>query len=947
MKKKIFSTLLMGTLFAASVGMFSSCKNYDDDISNLQGQIDKAALKSEVEAMQATLSTTSTNASSALTTAQSALTKANSGVTADQLAAVNTAAQNAGKDAATAIANAAAASKAASDAAAAAKAAQADADQKISDAVSAQQIQNANLNQQLIDLGKLVDTKVTADQLNQSLASLKNDIMSATEDNLLKELKTVTDNYDSQINALYSAVTGVSLISSYTGSGKEYRRIFYSNMYLGLMHGLQAADYKFGEKETYSPSAPIKEYKKGSDIDSLFETGLIVKVDPVNADLTTAKIILVNSQGKDMSDIIVAGKPQRYTDLITRETRSSNIESGLWQIPFHVKAGVTEEEFNEATTTTDNNYDEGARMDNTNNILFAVAINNTTGQPEGADRYVTSTYDIGTSYTAYQNANDFTFKVDDRELSTIHNRWNGSNTLADNGLVFPINNPEQAWKDGASSVITDNTKNDANDIRFSQHPYPVEVGKPFTITLDGNNAPQAEYYYVALDKANAQESSPSEWNAWSSYLYTGLFKTTKASDKLQISINSPEANGDVIGFRVFAVNYDGTLMDPDGKAFYVQVGDPANTNTVNANITANIKTASVIVPLTKSFASFSDNLSGPVLLDQASLAKMAQGASVNYLLCQDDQGTPASDWSNAKYVKISYSDAGLILDGSTLNGSVKVTDNIGRVVNTLNINVTKVMPTKKPSFSWKANQGPTNDGGTYICYVDPVSGWTANSATGSKYFKEAVNYDSQTSADDYLWTITNGISDSQDLVFSGNAQATVTQAKVDNDTKYATTLQYLYRGVSCTDVANTIQKDYPVAVWSGSTIFSCALDPLVQTYSWKSGFESQITYEQTGFTVDATTNLIGSNAYDNTQFGGTFKAQYIPGSYAATLTSNTNGNPDYFTVTFDGATFSFTRQSNTTNPTANVPSTLTVTATDAFGHVKTIATLPFTVLKKQ
>lgn len=931
MKKKIFSTLLMGTLFAASVGMFSSCKNYDDDISNLQGQIDKAALKSEVEAMQATLSTTSTNASSALTTAQSALAKANSGVTADQLAAVNTAAQNAGKDAATAIANAAAASKAASDAAAAAKAAQADADRKISDAVNAQQIQNGNLNQQLIDLGKLVNTKVTADQLNQSLDKLKADIMSATEDNLLKELKTVTDNYDKQINALYSAVTGVSLISSYTGSGKEYRRIFYSNMYLGLMHGLQAADYKFGEKETYSPSAPIKEYKKGSDIDSLFETGLIVKVDPVNADLTTAKIILVNSQGKDMSDIIVAGTPVRYKDMITR---SSNINSGLWKIPFHVKAGVTEEAFNEAT------------MSNDNQILFAVAVNNTTSQPEGADRYVTSTYDIAASYAAYQNANNFTFKVDDRELSTIHNRWNGSNTVADNGTPLPINNPEQAWKDGASSVITNNTKNDANDVRFGQNPYPVEVGKPFTITLDGDNASKAEYYYVALDKANAQESAPSEWNAWSNYSYTGLFKTTKVSpsNKLEITINDPKANGDVIGFRVFAVNYDGTLMDPDGKAFYVQVGDPANTNTVKANITMDTKTASVIVPLTKAFASFSDNLSGSVILDQASLANVASGASVNYLLCQDDHGTPAGNWSDAKYVKISYNNPGLILDGSTLSGSVKVTDNIGRVVNTLNINVTKVMPTEKPSFSWKANQ--LSGDGTYICYVDPVSGWNVNSATGSKVFGEAVNYDSQVSTGDYRWTIAKGISGTQNLVFYGNDKATIAQAKVDNTTTYSTTLEYLYRGISCTDVTNNTQQDYPVAVWSGSTIFSCALAPSVQSYSWKSDFNAQITYEQADFKVDAA-NLIGSNTYDNTQFGGAFKAQYIPGSYVATLTSNTNGNADYFTVAFDGSTFSFTPKSNTTNPTANVPSTLKVTAKDAFGHTKTIATLSFTVLKKQ
>ena len=41
MKKKIFSTLLMGAFFLASMSMFTSCKDYDDDINNLQAQIDK------------------------------------------------------------------------------------------------------------------------------------------------------------------------------------------------------------------------------------------------------------------------------------------------------------------------------------------------------------------------------------------------------------------------------------------------------------------------------------------------------------------------------------------------------------------------------------------------------------------------------------------------------------------------------------------------------------------------------------------------------------------------------------------------------------------------------------------------------------------------------------------------------------------------------------------
>ena len=39
MRKKYLSALLFGALLFASTGTFTSCKDYDDDISNLQTQI--------------------------------------------------------------------------------------------------------------------------------------------------------------------------------------------------------------------------------------------------------------------------------------------------------------------------------------------------------------------------------------------------------------------------------------------------------------------------------------------------------------------------------------------------------------------------------------------------------------------------------------------------------------------------------------------------------------------------------------------------------------------------------------------------------------------------------------------------------------------------------------------------------------------------------------------
>ena len=46
MRKKYLSALLFGALLVASTGTFTSCKDYDDDINNLQTQIDdvKAAV---------------------------------------------------------------------------------------------------------------------------------------------------------------------------------------------------------------------------------------------------------------------------------------------------------------------------------------------------------------------------------------------------------------------------------------------------------------------------------------------------------------------------------------------------------------------------------------------------------------------------------------------------------------------------------------------------------------------------------------------------------------------------------------------------------------------------------------------------------------------------------------------------------------------------------------
>ena len=75
MKRKYLSALLMGVLTLTSVSTFTSCKDYDDDISNLQEQIDKLAtadqLAQKVSELQALISSNKSD----ITSLQSELAK--------------------------------------------------------------------------------------------------------------------------------------------------------------------------------------------------------------------------------------------------------------------------------------------------------------------------------------------------------------------------------------------------------------------------------------------------------------------------------------------------------------------------------------------------------------------------------------------------------------------------------------------------------------------------------------------------------------------------------------------------------------------------------------------------------------------------------------------------------------------------------------------------------
>jgi len=304
---------------------------------------------------------------------------------------------------------------------------------------------------------------------------------------------------------------------------------------------------------------------------------------------------------------------------------------------------------------------------------------------------------------------------------------------------------------GATNVL--------NDYRSVKKPLGVQVGKKFTIkalkgytsaiadtyyaptenttvgTVNSGADTRIQWYYVVLDAPRAIESAPSELNAWNSYDITGLNTVVSADKNLDITINSPEALGDIITFRVFAVNYDGTLADPDGRAFSVVVGEASVTNTVtvpyvatlaavNGTVTTNAKVKdytnnnSQIIEI-PSDVTFSDKYGvgfgdyGKVTVKATSYPTILKAdIDIRWALFKDAAGKPATNWSEAKYIKIVVDNPQNMVDNAivqfNINGNASAAYG-GVNVNKLTVKVQKTLPTASTAtIEWRNTLEPVN-----------------------------------------------------------------------------------------------------------------------------------------------------------------------------------------------------------------------------------------------
>lgn len=970
MKRKYFSALLMGALTIASVSTFTSCKDYDDDIDNLQSQIDKAGLQSDIDALKTQLQDAVSTASAAKTTAESALAKANdAAVKADvekAIQKVEVTANKAATDVATAISNAAnaqttadGAQKAADAAAKAAKDAQKQADQAVKDAAAAATTANAAAKQAdfekaLERIGNLETSRVTADKLDEKLTQLKEELLGADGDKeTIGSLTVKVNAYKGAVEELYSAVTSVELVETYSGVNGFTSNWNTTNgitpLTVEMLHGLISDDSKFGD-ENGNDAKPIVEYVKGKDIDVKDDASIVVRVNPVNADLTKgAKIILLNSKGESLEDIVKVGTPSKFDKLITTRA-AATVKTGLWKLPLSVAEGVSEEDFKKAVTVKDENGNEKA-------ILYAVAINNTVDSKAeaAADRYVVSTYDVKPTYNKFVPSNDFTFKVGGKDVSEIHNRWTGYEIVGENSNFSSDKNPELAWANDAAAepVLEGEKKNVENanyrshrsDVRYWNSLLQVEVGKPFSITdLKTSDNTAADYYYVVLDKDNAIESGVSELNAWKNYEIDNLNKVVPASENLTLTIQTEAANHDIIGFRVYAVNKDGKLLAPDGKAFYVVVGE-----NYTSGIVGNLDAVNKITEK-KDFSPVDGVSYGPWELvadnNACPLSEKPVFAAVYY----NKDGNETTNMSEVTKIAFKVNNPALIADGATVSLKStlrKYTDNNFYEVGTVTATYTKVLPKAFPAdITFRPAQETGKGTGYFIAYMTPENGYTVTNK--SVYGSVDLNNVFYNLDDNVSFEIADAAKDANDKLTSVRAdKANNFVAKVaakdfiNSTTKHAVTAKYNYGEISLVKNNKTGQwEKKPCSVDYGKSLsvtFACWHS--ASSYSWK---------EQPALQWKATANVIKTdikniavkNTYNNDFFGGTF-AQLLTNKYlevkagSAHLTYEGQVDP-YFTVEVDATNgqFIFTQTGIQAEnaPTVDHTENLEFVVVDAYGH---------------
>ena len=329
-----------------------------------------------------------------------------------------------------------------------------------------------------------------------------------------------------------------------------------------------------------------------------YSDSLLIQVSP-DLDLTYSEISLLNS---DNEDIINAG-------LVVLTEVKRHDDEGRWVIKIKLQDGKIDALLDQYLSgkyavAVDNNivtgYDvslelvkTGHAYDfNVNGVSVAGIHNRYTNTEQSQFGMTTWTDDPDNNPNSFRY--EMTWHGGEAYSTILFNSDLSESDLDDRGLNTCIRHGHSLSSQRETSG-TDNRQNQPILPVAPNCTLPYEDGAWIKIDIEfpdyneeGKFTP-IRGFFVTLDNHFAIEGGNSEKNAWAVYEYRNVAKYSYDNDVKDIygvdvpitlqpgnkgSIYIKKTNnviGDVIGFRVHAVNLDGTLTDPDGRAFYVKV----------------------------------------------------------------------------------------------------------------------------------------------------------------------------------------------------------------------------------------------------------------------------------------------------------------------------------------------------------------------------------------
>ena len=932
MNKKFLSAILFGALMVTSTGTFVSCKDYDEDIENLQSQINKLATKDELSSQISTLQ-----------------------------AALNAAAANA----ATAIAKAEGAEKAAAEAEAAAIAA-------VQEELAAAK---AEL-EEMVGAGLGTNTEALA-AMNETV-------------------KAVEAKVTALVGEVSAMVTSVELFELYSTNSRTL-----------WVDRIVEKDAVFGDKTPIKADETIT-FNAGT-VHAVESDMLVVRVSPTNAVLAPENISLIDSDGNNLNEYLEVANVYPYSaknDLfynngyVVSRAAETN-KSGLWCVTFKLKENADLKKFEKAIVAK---VDEGTTQDVVWMNNFAFAVKNTAVEEGAAERNVVSGFGVRFRTSNVGVNNQLDFYANNENVWNIRNRWYRTEAGWNSAVELV---QELQWK--STPAVAPIVEGDKINVEFKvvnkqltnyfdnrqyANLLPVVMGKPIQIRInaykDGDkwiDGQKIAGFYVTLDKANALESAPSELNAWNSYEYENVGTDKQAAKMFKgntgaITVKSlNNVLGDVIGFRVYAVNLDGTLMDPDGRAFYVSVGDAAaETQIVSATIapkstadnyvyvelTETQKAVIASLEANKTDWSWNADVNNPTMK-----AQQVEDPTFTVTFTKDKKGnapTKASEYNYAKFTMDAAVDQ-YINDKAykmtmTYYKSMNGTNHeLGKVVYDLTKTMTKEFPA---AFAFRPKQEVADGTGKFVAYMIPENGYD----TASDYGVKDLNNVFYGLDDNYSFVFATSAKNAKDeIVSTGAVLATPAAANyyelkvakefINNETWHAVTVKYLYRGVSTYyDEENKVYvvgEDWPVAYANSiEAKYACWEDASAFVWgTYKSGtsvLSHKPALQWTATAVGEEANLSdieSTNSYNNDFFGLDLESLVNTNGWLTIsdmkLTVGEQVNP-YFAPEKDGSKIKFVQVSQQVDaaPVADHEETLVITVVDAYGH-KTVINLAVTV----